>query len=97
MQFYIFRSDFCSVIGSLGSWSSWNDYGECSVTCGTGSQTRTRECVAVPGGGGGIAIPGRRRKRSTCTGNSMQTQECWVQSCPGNTLDIDLFLADLKK
>ena len=103
MQIYIFCPHLSSVIGS---WSNWGDYGECNVTCGSGSQTRTRECaIAQPGGGGGIAVPGgggggiippgRRRKRSTCSGDSMQTQECEIQSCTGTILHIKSFLAYL--
>ncbi len=26
-------------------WGQWNAYGECSVTCGDGTQTRTRSCI----------------------------------------------------
>ena len=101
--FNYFDAIVCSLIGS---WSNWSDYGECTVTCGVGSQTRTRECVVVPGtgggiavpggGGGGIAVPGRRRKRSTCSGDSMQTQECEIQSCPGTILHINSFLSNLR-
>ena len=100
MHIYIFLRHFLSVVRS---WTNWSDYGECSVTCGAGSQTRTRECggvtggdggIAVPGGGGGgIAVPGGRRKRSTCSGDSMQTQECEGQLCPGTILHINSFLA----
>ena len=102
MHIYVFLRHFLSVVPS---WSNWSNYGECSVTCGAGSQTRTRECVGVPGGdgsiavpgggGGGIAVPGRRRKRSTCSGDSMQTQECEIQNCPGTILHINSFLSYL--
>lgn len=34
----------------------WGPWGECSVPCGTGEQSRTRP-VAVPASGGGTACP----------------------------------------
>ena len=49
-----------------GGWSSWSDYGACSVTCGLGRQTRTRACDNPSPSGGG----------STCPGSSAETREC---------------------
>ena len=47
----------------------WNDWGECSKTCGTGSQTRN--CTnPIPLNGG-----------AECTGES--SQDCNTQGCPG--------------
>ena len=36
-----------------GGWSLWTSFTECSVTCGSGTQTRERECNnPVPDHGG---------------------------------------------
>ena len=53
---------------SLGSWSSWN-IGECSKSCGRGSQTKERQCI------GG----------NQCPGKSSGTLVCNTQSCPSPT------------
>ena len=68
------RIRFCGSYSKLlvhfmivnGGWSSWSDYGACSVTCGLGRQTRTRACDNPSPSGGG----------STCPGSSAETREC---------------------
>ena len=67
-----------SIFGYLvdGEWSNWSAYGDCSVTCGNGSRTRSRECdLPEPSGGG-----------SPCSGESQQTVECKEITCPGMSL-----------
>ena len=59
-----------------GEWSNWSDYGDCSVTCGNGSRTRSRECNSPEPSGGG----------SPCAGESQQTNECKEIACPGRSL-----------
>ena len=49
----------------------WTDWGVCSKTCGTGTQTRT--CTnPTPANGG-----------ADCTG--VLVQDCNTQGCPGKT------------
>ena len=53
----------------------WGDYGDwtaCSVTCGEGTQTRTRE-QTMPQSGNGAA----------CVGEATETQSCNENACPG--------------
>ena len=69
-----------SIFGYLvdGEWSNWSAYGDCSVTCGNGSRTRSRECNSPEPSGGG----------SPCSGKSQQTVECKETTCPGRSLLI---------
>ena len=56
-----------------GGWSDWSNYDECTVTCGTGSQSRSRECDSpVPSNGG-----------STCSGETSERRDCKDIECPG--------------
>ena len=43
-----------------GTWSTWDDWGTCSQSCGEGTQTRTRNYTSG----------------QPCTGNSTDTQIC---------------------
>ncbi|XP_013411289.1 uncharacterized protein LOC106174328 isoform X4 [Lingula anatina] len=59
----------CPVNGGLTNWSSW---GTCNVTCGGGSQSRTRTCTnPVPQNGG-----------ADCVGDRLELQQCNTQNCP---------------
>uniref|UniRef100_K1PWH9 Hemicentin-1 n=1 Tax=Magallana gigas TaxID=29159 RepID=K1PWH9_MAGGI len=55
-----------------GNWALWGSWTSCSVTCGSGTQSRTRTCTdPAPANGG-----------STCSGNSTASQACNTQNCP---------------
>ena len=57
-----------------GAWSEWGNWGSCPVTCGAGSQQRTRTCVypvlTAPHG-------------AACFGNRREEKGCNSISCPG--------------
>lgn len=60
----------CIINGGYTTWSGWS---ECSVTCGGGTRTRTRNCTnPVPMGGG---------KDCSEIGEPLQEQECNNQTC----------------
>ncbi|XP_072169938.1 LOW QUALITY PROTEIN: uncharacterized protein [Diadema setosum] len=64
----------CEVNLGDGNWGSWQPWGECNGTCGSGHQTRVRLCndpAPVLGG-------------ANCTGISEQTQTC-TSVCPNVT------------
>nr|XP_039269684.1 SCO-spondin-like isoform X2 [Styela clava] len=50
-------------------WSRWTTWSKCSVTCGGGSKSRSRECL-----GGKVGNPG-------CFGEDQQTDECNTNKC----------------
>lgn len=57
-------------------WNDWEDWTECSVTCGEGSQTRSRTCKLHASSG-------------LCGGPSNEERQCQRPSCPGNFLSIN--------
>lgn len=58
-----------------GRWGEWSSYSGCSVTCGEGTQTRTRYCNSPSPSNGG----------SECEGNASEESVCDVsQPCPEN-------------
>ncbi|KAI8487892.1 hypothetical protein Bbelb_343400 [Branchiostoma belcheri] len=57
-----------------GGWSSWGEWSSCSVTCGYGSQSRSRTCTnPAPAYGG-----------ADCAGSAQETRQCNAGSCPVN-------------
>ncbi|XP_052100765.1 adhesion G protein-coupled receptor B1-like [Mytilus californianus] len=54
-----------------GNWGSWSAYGSCSVTCGNGQYTRTRQCDNPAASGGG----------TDCAGDDAETNSCWTSTC----------------
>lgn len=62
------------VNGGWGAWTSWNS---CSLTCGGGTQTRSRSCSNPAPQYGGLS----------CTGSTTSTQNCNTQNCPSKILN----------
>ncbi|XP_036397842.1 adhesion G protein-coupled receptor B2-like isoform X1 [Megalops cyprinoides] len=60
-----------------GLWEEWSPWSLCSVTCGRGSRTRTRSCMAPQHGG------------KACGGPELQSKVCNIAVCPveGQWLD----------
>ncbi|XP_023931784.1 uncharacterized protein LOC106153735 isoform X3 [Lingula anatina] len=68
------ESEQCSITGcpADGNWGSWTPWSSCSVTCGGGTQTRSRQCDnPAPSNGG-----------NTCFGSGSESQQCNTQGCP---------------
>ena len=68
--FWQFSTAFLAVDGGYTDWTPW---GDCSVSCGKGTQTRTRTCTNPPPEG----------KGSDCKrlGPKSETQDCNKKSC----------------
>ena len=57
-----------------GGWSSYGSWGSCSVSCGGGTQTRSRTCTnPAPANGG-----------ASCSGSATESQSCNTAACPVN-------------
>lgn len=72
----------CHVDGGWGQWAAWSP---CSLSCGTGLQSRRRSCnnPAPQGGGRG------------CVGAAEQTKDCNTQTCKGNQVLENLHFESL--
>ncbi|ELU09148.1 hypothetical protein CAPTEDRAFT_228819 [Capitella teleta] len=53
-----------------GHWLSWMTWGECTVTCDTGTFSRQRVCIEPQNGG------------RDCPGEAFETQLCELDDCP---------------
>ncbi|AKU99054.1 hypothetical protein AKJ09_05718 [Labilithrix luteola] len=56
------------------TYGEWSDYSNCSVTCGSGTKTRTRECKRRDG------LP---VNCTLCGGECTNSQDCTVSGCCG--------------
>ena len=56
------------LIFSIQVWNSWSIFGDCTVTCGGGTKTRSRECLHGPG----------------CPGDYLDIMDCSTSPCPGD-------------
>jgi hypothetical protein len=68
-----------------GNWGSWSPYSECTKTCGTGSQFRTRNCTNPP--------PEPFAK--DCPGDARETKPCNDEKCPVCSVQRDIVIGDL--
>lgn len=62
------------VPNSEAKWSRWSPWSDCTKTCGTGAQHRTRTCVAQKQGAVFTPI--------TCAGKRIQNKTCAEWNCP---------------
>ena len=62
-----------------GGWSEFNEWSACSLTCGGGTQSRTRTCDNPPPLNAG----------RSCAGEPTEVRACETKGCPGKN---NLFL-----
>ncbi|CAG2216138.1 unnamed protein product [Mytilus edulis] len=72
------RSSYKIMLKLNSQWKlgSWSAYGSCSVTCGNGQYTRTRQCDNPAASGGG----------TDCAGDDSESSSCWTTTCYPNQL-----------
>ncbi|XP_063443799.1 SCO-spondin-like isoform X2 [Mytilus trossulus] len=64
-------SSYCPI---NGGWNNWGSWGSCSVTCASGTQTKTRACNNPSAAHGG----------ADCSGGTTTTKACTLSACPIN-------------
>nr|XP_040563549.1 SCO-spondin-like isoform X6 [Lepeophtheirus salmonis] len=62
-------STFCPI---AGRWSSWQQWGQLSVSCGEGTRQRQRRCDS----------PAPAHRGASCIGESSQTNTLFIKECP---------------
>ncbi|XP_033761247.1 hemicentin-1-like [Pecten maximus] len=91
IQYDVCGSRPCPLDGQWGEWSGWRP---CSVTCGVGSQERTRRCDSPSPAYRGQPCPGETLDRRPCTAPTCEVDGNWglwalwsgcSQSCGGGT------------
>ncbi|XP_061184992.1 SCO-spondin-like [Saccostrea echinata] len=55
-----------------GKWASWGSYGSCTITCGGGTQRRSRTC----------SNPAPKYLGKDCPGSSSSSRSCNTHNCP---------------
>lgn len=68
-----YEGDYCSIPanGIDGGWSEYSEWSECDVSCGVGTQTRTRKCNNPEPKYGG----------KDCVGSDRETRKCEKEKC----------------
>ncbi|XP_060069782.1 hemicentin-1-like [Ylistrum balloti] len=91
IQYDVCVSRPCPLDGGWGEWSGWRP---CSVTCGVGSQERTRRCDSPSPAYRGQPCSGEALDRRPCTARTCEVDGNWglwtvwsgcSQSCGGGT------------
>ena len=72
-RFRIFLNVYCKSNDNTyffiadGNWGSWETWGACSKTCGTGSRLRSRHCNDPPAMNGGADCVGDNFEQDYCS------------------------------
>ena len=72
-----------------GVWTDWSGYGDCSLTCGGGLQTRARTCTNPAPAHGGLACVGAPAEDQGCNADTCNTAAEELAGEPGVGGDAD--------
>uniref|UniRef100_A0A3Q3F4P0 SCO-spondin n=1 Tax=Labrus bergylta TaxID=56723 RepID=A0A3Q3F4P0_9LABR len=62
-----------------GHWSTWTPWGQCSVSCGAGLQSRYRFCSSPQRSGSGLPCVGAHREDQVCVNTPCDRDGGWSQ------------------
>ena len=68
-----------------GGWSAWSAWSACSVSCGGGTQIRTRACTNPAPSCGGASCPGSSTESQSCNTHTCMVSGFGCGSCPGGS------------
>ncbi|KAJ8277520.1 hypothetical protein GJAV_G00076090, partial [Gymnothorax javanicus] len=73
------EGEYCQSIDCRvdGGWTPWSVWSDCPVTCGRGTQIRTRACINPPPRNNGTHCPGPEREAQDCN-----VPPCLDDICP---------------
>ena len=71
-----------------GGWSGWSGWSSCSVSCGGGTQTRTRTCNNPTPVCGGVSCAGSSTESQSCNTHSCCDGYMWDGTCFTNGMSI---------
>ena len=61
-----------------GIYTQWSQWGACSVTCGTGTHIRNRQCIGPFHGGRPCTDPLNKNG----FGDATESENCFEKACP---------------
>ena len=64
-----------------GGWGAWDSYGSCTVTCGGGTQRKSRSCDNPVPQHGGMSCPGGQSQIQTCNSRMCPTGKHSILYC----------------
>ncbi|XP_045206201.2 sushi, von Willebrand factor type A, EGF and pentraxin domain-containing protein 1-like [Mercenaria mercenaria] len=76
-----YSGDLCNIPLHHGQWGMWTEWGDCSITCGSGERKRNRTCDNPPPSPGGKPCDGNSEEQKICT------PECY-DACLSNPCGI---------